>query len=185
MKKVLASVLVVVAMLMGTMAQAWAVVVEVEKSDSEWHGHWESYQLDVPHGPLLVLKTSDRDKQSSLEINFLTGELDNNLDIFINFNRNIPGIEALHGQTVAGEILVGKCNLGDVSLVVGDGHIGFYDSWYTTLLLRAAVANPSESIKIKLNGLPKTLEYPLNGFNESLKCWIDWRMNILSGIPMF
>lgn len=172
MKKVLASALVIMAILLCAMPQAWAEKVQ-KPLYIQQHGNWFVSLIQSSEESFKVISTVDVDKQSILRISYLaSGKFRNSLVANLNM-LEVSGVDALLGKTVSCSIRVSNGKMHKVRCQYGDKAFdGFLEinlnpnslEW----IVEAMRAKPSDTISIEVDGMGELWEYPLTGFHEAL-----------------
>lgn len=168
MKKVLASALVIMAVLLCAVSQAWA-----ETDFKRQHGDWVSFIYRDSEGSFPIMRTFDRGEQSVLGIAVYPN---GNWAITVCVARNMlksTSIEALFGKTVSGYILVGNGRVHDVNFKYGKNYDGGLlwidlDKKFCDVLIQEAYRMQYGEISIEIAGLPKILKFSLNGFKDAM-----------------
>lgn len=172
MKKVLASMLVIMAMLLCAVPQAWAEKVQ-NPLYIQQHGNWFVSLIQSSEESFKVMSTVDTDKQSILRISYLaSGKFRNSLVANLNM-LEVSDADALLGKTVSCSIRVGNGKMHKVRCEYDDKIFdGFLEinlnpnslEW----IVDAMRAQPSDTISIEVDGMGEAWEYPLTGFHEAL-----------------
>lgn len=179
MKKVLASALVIMAMMLWAVPQVWADDLLDEMAEElrlQHHGAWASGLIPDTGGPRPYMVTSDVDRQTNLIIEYYSGG-EHHISILVNLNRfKFPNVTALSGKTVSGIIDGGRVavdvhfrvkvdkSLDCMSLELEDPYEG------AQLIVDCGVfATPSSVLRIKVEGMKNFWQYPLNGFGDGVR----------------
>lgn len=170
MKKVLASVLVVVTVLMGTMAHG---VEQGKKSDIYKYGVWSSYFLQSPNITSARMMAFSSATYSALIVDFYpNGNISICIEIIPNKMKDLD-IKKSFDNPIYGKVLVSKGKMHDVIFNYNGSTnvtmlISLDSPFCVTLIQEAYNADPSGVIRIKMEGIPNLLEYPLKGFVEAM-----------------
>lgn len=162
MKKILTSAFVLMAVLLCAMSQAWA-----DNGDLQAHGAWRSIPATSSDG-ISIMFARSRDNQSALSMAI------SNSGNLIRIVTDLTRVKSSSlGKTVSCEIRVGKRKKHNARCryVKREGLL-----WIDFLLdykpcldlqLEAFGEKPSGVIRIKVSGIQKPFEYPLNGFQDA------------------
>lgn len=170
MKKILTSALVIMAVLLCVMSQAWAETGKIR--DTHDYGGWRSFLLQFSEGTISRMHTTTN-SQSALLIDFYPNGT-HYISVCVDLKKSkTSGIKKFFGQTVSGKILVGKGKMHDVRFQYGEKssngqlYINLYPEFCDILLQEAYDASHGE-IRIKVEGIKRLFEYSLNGFDSAM-----------------